>query len=344
MSASGAAAVLVVLLVASAGLYLAHKWGYMDAFLSKYGQDQSPTKAVPAQASAPEAPAAPEGKSSLTSYPTLFPNPRWNHMPIRFYINASESENVPGFGGKDMEYVRDAAKAWEQRTGGVVSFQEVADPGESELNVTWFQRLDEIRGGKVLGEGGPSRAVETGGTYTLIEGGEIFLIPTDDKCAGTNTAEHELGHVLGLGHIPADPSDVMSARQTVCGVNITRTTVDAIDALYRQPAAADLAVRNVSAVKRGAYLDINFTVENTGILESTDAKMEFVGDNRSIAVAGGPDISDIPPLPPSSGITRIVANLRVPQSLAALELRADYTDSVPELDESNNAATVIFKT
>lgn len=109
-------------------------------------------------------------------YETLVPNPRWNHMPIKVYMDTRSGEELDNFGEDDVEYVRQALKVWEEKTDGVISFEEVDSLSEGEVIVSWFPSLSDIRGGRVVGEGGPTRAIETGGTYTLIEAGEIFLL------------------------------------------------------------------------------------------------------------------------------------------------------------------------
>jgi hypothetical protein len=284
-----------------------------------------------------------EVNNTQVDYPTLVPNPRWNHMPIKVYLDTSTGEGLANFGEDDIDFVRQSLKTWEEKTEGIISFEEVGSLDEGEVIISWFPSLTEITGGRVVGEGGPTRAIETGGAYTLIEGGEIFLIPTDNKCVGVNRPVHEMGHVLGLGHAPPGHGDIMFSREISCQQNITDLTVNAIKELYRVPANPDLAIVNVTAIKKGGELDINLTIRNVGLKDSVQTSLSFVGDGKKIDSLSVPKFSVVPRIEPGSGVSLIISKVRVPSSLTQLVVKIDSNDEIVEMSEKNNDAIVNFR-
>lgn len=275
-------------------------------------------------------------------YPTLFPNPRWNHMPLTYYMDESSGEGLAGFGEDDPEYVRQAMRVWEEKTRGTISFEEVGSKDGAEIVISWFPSLTAIEGGRVVGEGGPTRAVQTGGKYTLLAGGEIFLLPTDSKCVGVNRPVHEMGHVLGLGHAPPGHADIMFSKEVDCRQNITEVTMDAIEMLYREPALADLVITNVSSVRRGEYMDVNLTVRNVGLRDSVQTSLGFFVGGEIIESLTAPSFSVVPSISPGGGISSKITNAKLPKGAKEVTIRADWKGEVAESDEQNNEATVRF--
>lgn len=347
MSGNTVAAVILFVLV-TGGVFYLYQQGYLQVLLER-NNISVPEVLELNQQYANVTESAEVFNNSITfleneinvTYPTLVPNPRWNHMPIKFYMNVSSGQGLRDFGDDDLQYVRSATRIWEDRTDGIISFLEVSNPSQSELNITWFAALEEIQGGKVVGEGGPNRAFSTGGIFTLIEGGEIFLIPSDDDCLGINRPVHEIGHVLGLGHVAAGFGEIMFSKELSCNQNITSITSNAIKELYKLPAAADLALVNVSAAKAGAFVDVNFTVANIGLKESEPTSIRILTDGKEIGDLSKSSVLSVEETPPGSGTTRRVS-ARVSSGLLKLEIVVDKDDLVKEMDEGNNKAVLAF--
>ena len=143
------ALVAILVLIAGAGYFLA-QGGYIDGSkigLETKGATNEPQEAETGQIVEKNEAEVAENNLRFASggkdvvYPTLFPNPRWNHMPLRYYMDVSSGSGLGGFGEDDPEYVRQAMKTWDEKTGGAISFQEVGSEEESEIVISWFASL-----------------------------------------------------------------------------------------------------------------------------------------------------------------------------------------------------------
>jgi len=343
--------IAILILIAGAGYFLV-QGGYLD--VSKIGAltkvaDEVSQDSQTGQIVEDDAAEVSENNLRFTSggkdivYPTLFPNPRWNHMPLTYYMDSSSGAGLDGFGDDDLGYVRQAMAVWEEKTGGMVSFKEAASKEGADIVISWFPSLADTPTSRVVGEGGPTRAVETGGKYTFISGGEIFLLPTDNKCVGVNRPVHETGHVLGLGHAPPGYGDIMYPNEIDCRQNITQITVDAIKSIYVGEPLADLTISNVSVVKKGGFMDVSMTIRNNGIKDSTQSSMGFFADGEIIESLTTPKFSVIPSISPGSGISSKVTNAKIPSNVKEVKIQADWKNEVKEMREDNNEATVNFQ-
>ena len=275
-------------------------------------------------------------------YPTLFHDPRWNHMPLKYYMDVSSGSGLDGFGDDDPNYVRQAVGTWEEKTDGLISFQEVQAEEGADIVISWFPTLADTPTSRVVGEGGPTKAIDTGGKYTLIAGGEIFLLPTDNKCVGVNRPVHEMGHVLGLGHAPPGYGDIMYPNEIDCRQNITQITVDAIKSIYEGDATPDLTLSNVSIIKKGGIMDVSLTIRNVGLKDSVQSSIGFFADGEIIESMTTPKFSVISSLSPGSGISSKVTNAKIPADVREIRIQADWKNEVKELREDNNEAVVRF--
>jgi len=353
MSAAGAITAVIILALVGAVAFYLYQNGYFQDIRDVVRESAATSgvgDVIPEFGEIVEEGEVELGEDSITfisegeevTYPTLFTNPIWNHMPIKFYMDIESGEGLFGFDEEDLGYVRTAAKVWEEKTNGIISFEETTDPQEAELTVSWFRSLTDISGGRVVGEGGPTRAFNTGGGFTLLETGEIFLIPTENKCVGVNRPVHEIGHVLALGHAPPGHGDIMFSKEISCNQNITQVTIDAINELYKTEAKPNLVFTQFSALKRGNLMNINYTVKNIGLVESPSTSVLFVGDGEVLETLSAPRFSNVPRILPGSGISNKITNSKVPVDLSQLVLIIDAENQIDEMDEENNEAGITF--
>ncbi|MBM3234567.1 matrixin family metalloprotease [Candidatus Pacearchaeota archaeon] len=129
----------------------------------------------------------------------------------------------------------------------------------------------------VAGEGGPSKILDSGIFNVILEGKIILLY--SGECP-SNVALHELLHVLGFNH-SSDKYNIMYPI-TACNQKISDDTVNELKRLYSLPSLPDLYFENVTASKKGIYLNINFIIKNQGLRNSQDTKVILYADNKEI--------------------------------------------------------------
>ncbi len=134
---------------------------------------------------------------------------------------------------------------------------------------------DSGKGFFVAGEGGPTKVIPGDNFYTILQG-KILLLKSS-KCERPNIEIHELLHVLGFDH-SKNPDNIMYPISD-CSQTIGNEIPSKINNLYSFPSYPDLKLGNVSATIEGRYLNINLTIENIGLSNSTGEKILIYGDN-----------------------------------------------------------------
>lgn len=126
---------------------------------------------------------------------------RWRPSgePIRVWVQPHSTET--GFSPDVISPTRRAFTAWNEVALGV-TFEIVDDSTIADVHVTWSAHMPGVR---QLG----TTFRMTGGTG-WIAFAHVILSTSYDIYTVQNTARHEAGHVLGLGHSP-DDADIMAA-------------------------------------------------------------------------------------------------------------------------------------
>ncbi|MGC8812601.1 MAG: matrixin family metalloprotease [Candidatus Aenigmatarchaeota archaeon] len=266
---------------------------------------------------------------TFTSAPLLYENIRWNHMPLKVYLNVSSGLDLPQFSISNVESVREGMQKWENSTNKIISFVEVAKAEEADIVVNWVKTF-EMGGRKILGEGGP--VVRDTGLFNLTVRGEIYLLTQKIKCLDVVTATHELGHVLGFDH-SKNPQDIMYPTAS-CSQTITEAEVKTLSELYKIQPKPELYFLNASASKPGKYLNLEFAVKNSGLIDSLPTYVSLVLDNKTVRTFS------IPKLQPGEAVVVRINNILIP-SFKTFQLFVDSENYNDEIYEDNNYTTLV---
>jgi hypothetical protein len=150
---------------------------------------------------------------------------RWNERaePIRVWVQPQSTE--PGFSPDLISPTRRAFTAWNELDIGV-AFELVNDSTQADVHVTWRAQMPKAR--------------QLGTTFRMTGGAgwiafaHVQLSTSYDIYTVQNTARHEAGHVLGLGHSP-QMQDIMAAETEGRQYQLTDRDRATAMALYRLP-------------------------------------------------------------------------------------------------------------
>jgi len=184
----------------------------------------------------------------------------------------------------------------------------------------------------VAGEGGATKIIQSK-NFNIILQGEILLI-RNSECFKPNIALHELFHSLGFKH-SANPSNLMY-NITDCDQTISNDMIDQINKLYSTESNPDLIIENVSAIMKGRFLSINFSVINGGLNKAEESKL--------LIYAGKSVIKEMDILPLEIGQGEIIRleNVFVPQ-INVKNITLFVETSFLEIDKGNNVINLEIK-
>jgi hypothetical protein len=203
---------------------------------------------------------------------------------------------------------------------------------DEEISVTCDSKAKVEGGLFIAGEGGPSNITQSD-LFNVIHRGTILLI-RESKCSRPNIGIHELLHALGFDH-SSNPNNIMY-NISRCSQTIGQDTIDLLNWLYSFPSLPDLTLENVSAIMRGAYLDVNMTVRNNGLKNSEKTIISIYAENK-LATEVELDVLEI-----GHGRMIILNNVFImKRNVDKLEFFIDY--DFEELDKDNNEVTLEIK-
>jgi len=244
---------------------------------------------------------------------------RFNHNNISFNIEDTCS-NVRATA------MREAFDIFHEKMG-IISFYEV---GVNGADISVGCSKDFIQLGENLfaaGEGGPVNITNTS-NFKTIQKGKVILYK-DPRCERPVVEIHELLHVFGFDHVD-NPKSLMYNTSS-CDQKITPDMIDLINELYSIEPLPDARISELSAVKKGKYLDFNVTILNEGLIEINDMNLTLLSNERIIDTIplGGIGIG--------YGRTLRATNLKMFSSgISTIDFILDYEGVVEELDEDNN--------
>ncbi|MEK6840940.1 MAG: matrixin family metalloprotease [Nanoarchaeota archaeon] len=212
----------------------------------------------------------------------------------------------------------------------ILNFYSVAD--NEEISVTCDSKAKFEGNLFIAGEGGPIN-ITNAGDFNVIRRGAISLI-RESKCENPNVGIHELLHALGFDH-SENPNNIMY-NISKCSQTIGQDIPDTINQLYSFPSLPDLAFENVSATMEGRYLNVNFTIRNQGLKDSSGAAIKIYADGEIIKEI------KTEPLDIGSGRRIWITNLFVFQK-SINELEFFINTNFEELDRENNRVVLEYK-
>ncbi len=211
-----------------------------------------------------------ENETSFDSDFQHYKNMRFSETRLRVYINDICSQE------KETR-IKQALTRLEQETE-ILEFYQTNTRENAEIIAECEETSQEIPGKYfIAGEGGPTKIINTSGFF-VIEDGKILLYYSDSRCDNYNIELHELLHVFGFKHSENKNSIMYNA--TDCNQVLTNDIKDELKRLYSFPSLPDLYLTNVSAIKKGRYLNFSLTIKNKGLKIAENIKLEIYADNE----------------------------------------------------------------
>jgi len=159
----------------------------------------------------------------------------------------------------------------------VLSFYPVLN--DEEILISCQDESKAIDNGMfIAGEGGPTEII-SGENFNVIFKGKILLL-RESSCERPNVEIHELLHVLGFGH--SENRNNLMYSVSKCSQTMGTEIPNKINELYAFPELPDLQLENVSAKITGRYLDLNLSIQNIGLKDSSKGTLKIYGDDELI--------------------------------------------------------------
>ena len=266
--------------------------------------------------------------------------------PINLEIDSSESESfdIIEYGHNVISFNIDSGCETDHREAmlralgifqdemEIIRFVEIDSVDTADIKISCPDKRIEL--GESLfaaGEGGPSEIINTSFFKTIKEG-KIYLYESP-KCEYPVVELHELLHVFGFDHSD-NPRSIMY-NTSRCDQRITPDMVELIKNLYSIEPLPELVITEISAVKKGKYLDFNITVTNEGLLAVNNVSLKVYGDDKFAEEVWLGDIEI------GYGRPLRAANIKLSSTkVQEVEFIVDEENSIEEFDKENNLVSM----
>ncbi len=275
--------------------------------------------------------------SGFSNVIQFYPNMKFNHNNITYKVDL----NCPN--DKKTRMI----KAFEMLSRDVswINFSEEYEGTEADIDVSCSENekynLDTSEKKHeffIAGEGGARKITQTE-RYNIINKGVILLyenLQNSVQCDWPNTEVHELMHVFGFSH-SIDKNSLMYPYLKSCDQKLDNSIIRELNRIYSGLNLADLYFENVSAIKKGRYLDFNVTIKNSGNIDAFKVSYSVLDDSEII------ETKELKDLKYGTGIIIRVSNLKLnKRNSKEIKIIIDYFNKTNEIDKENNIASFKF--
>lgn len=263
----------------------------------------------------------------------FYPNMKFNHNDISYKIEDA----------CDIEKKLRIVTAFDNISASVEVLQFHQTSGDSPdisvfCSVGEYPTPSEFTDFFIAGEGGAKEVIQTG-RYNIISNGAVYLytgLHNSPICSWPNVEIHEIIHVLGFNH-SRNQASLMYPILESCSQKLDIGIIRELNRLYSEPNLPDLYFENVSASKKGRYLDFNITIKNSGVIDALAVSFSVL-DNKEVI-----ETKNIKDLKAGAGIVMEVKNFKLnARDSNKIDIVLDYFNKTRELDENNNIAKIRF--
>jgi hypothetical protein len=191
----------------------------------------------------------------------------------------------------------------------------------------------------IAGEGGAKEIIQTN-KYNVIVQGSVLLYDSQNKglkCSNPTVELHELIHVFGFDHSP-NPKSLMYPYLSSCDQKLDSSIVNELKKLYSESNLPDLYFDSFSQpVKKGRYINLNFTIKNSGTVDAENATFSILEDNQVV------ETHLLGTMRFGAGVSMKMENIKLKSSNPEkISIIIDNDNNLKELDRVNNIAEISF--
>jgi hypothetical protein len=257
----------------------------------------------------------------------FYPNMRFNHANITYYIEPSCSQ-------KRTQIMIKAFSILENKTQHLTFFPKPKE--KADILVGCSQ--DYITEGENTfraGEGGPTRFINTT-LYYVIAKGKVLLYK-EEQCDYPVVELHELLHVFGFDH-SENPQDIMY-NYSGCNQRINNEVIETLNSLYSKEILPDLYFTEINATKRGRYLDLKTIIRNRGLKDAQETDLVIFSQNNELIKKFVINKTEF-----GTGRILYAKNIMLPsRSTDKIKFSIDSKNNIKEYYENNNEIILTIK-